>query len=52
MIRHPKTTQELRYNERDAALVRPKRHTLVTLYDDNWTRPVRSWKKYRKTRWK
>ena len=23
MIRHPKATQELRYNERDAALVRP-----------------------------
>jgi hypothetical protein len=55
MLRHMRTTAELRAAEAarvDKEPFRPARRKLPTLWDDFFRRTQRSWKKFRKTRWK
>ena len=49
-MRHPKTTQEKKANERDADFVRAKRayKNLVDTWDDIWTHNRDSWKSRKK----
>lgn len=50
--RHPKTTQELRTNERDFEFVRPKRKNLPDSWADIYTHRDYGWKgKKRKKQW-
>ena len=54
-LRHPKTTQEIKWNEaheKQEVKVRKKRMRLPTAWDDIWRKSQRSWKKHRKTQWK
>jgi hypothetical protein len=60
--RHPRTTQELRYNSANACdedfryhkIRPPRRIRLPTVYDDFWVKAEnnRNWKQFRRTRWK
>ena len=51
-MRHPRTAQELRANQgKNNPLVRAKRRTLPTNWDDNFIREQKSWK-YKRLRLK
>lgn len=53
MLRHPKTFGELRANQDGFGRAKRGRRMLPTVFDDIFVnREDRSWKKFRKTRWK